>query len=177
MSRSMTFLIARHGLATGNQMDAPLSPVGLGQAEQLAGLLAGMENVHIDKFLSSPYRRAWQTAEIIEKRLSIKLEQADRRLKEKGVQGFDEDETDEEVLSRVTGLAEELLEGDSQTVLLVTHRLTMTLLMNRYDPSFTLEQGRHITNPDLYELKFTHGNGHVKRLLNAVQHQTEPAQI
>ncbi|MNC28570.1 bifunctional RNase H/acid phosphatase [compost metagenome] len=173
----MTFLIARHGLATGNQKDAPLSPVGLGQAEQLAGLLAGMENVHIDRFLSSPYRRAWQTAEIIEKRLSIMLEQADIRLKEKGVLGFDEVETDEEVLSRVTRLAEELLESDSQTALLVTHRLTMTLLMNRYDPSFTLEQGRHITNPDLYELKFTHGNGHVKRLLNAVQHQAESVQI
>ncbi|SEK05789.1 histidine phosphatase family protein [Paenibacillus polymyxa] len=166
MSTDVKLYVARHGIGTGNEPDAPLSSDGFNQAEQLAGFLSQMEDLHVDRLISSPYTRAWQTAEIIEERLKIKLGPPGNRLREQGVRGVTEEESDEMVIARVTSLTEELLKSDQHTFLLVTHRLILTLLLHHYAPDFVLEE---ITNPDLYLLTFRDGKCQVKRLWNTMQ--------
>jgi 2,3-bisphosphoglycerate-dependent phosphoglycerate mutase len=152
-----------HGMATGNLPDAPLSREGCEQAEQLADFLSRMEGLHVERLISSPYLRAWKTAEIIEERLKVKLDPPEDRLKERGISGVTEEESEDVVTTRVTALTEELLESGQHTFLLVTHRLTITLLLHHYAPDFVLED---MTNPDLYLLTFRNGNSQVKRLWN-----------
>ncbi|WP_341282412.1 histidine phosphatase family protein [Paenibacillus sp. FSL H8-0537] len=170
MHDEVTLYLVRHGRATGNQLDAPLSSVGVTQSEQLADALAGMDSLHMEKFISSPYLRAWQTAQIIEKRLNLKLEPAENRLREQGVPGIDKEESAQEVSTRVVAFTNELLKSDAQTFLLVSHRLTLTLLLQHYVPDFTDQQGEQMTNPDLYELRFKNGTAFQKRLWSPEAH-------
>lgn len=171
MNNDVRLFVVRHGIGTGNGPNAPLkNPEGFNQAEQLADFLFQMGGLHVDRLISSPYMRAWQTAEIIKKRLNIRLESEDR-LRERGVAEVTDnhntsEETKEMVTTRVTALTEELLESGQHTFLLVTHRLILTLLLHHYAPDFVLEE---ITNPDLYLLTFSDGKCQVKRLWNTEQ--------
>ncbi|WP_068501430.1 histidine phosphatase family protein [Paenibacillus kribbensis] len=166
MNNDVRLFVVRHGIGTGNGPDAPLkNPEGFNQAEQLADSLLQMDGFHVDHLISSPYMRAWQTAEIIGERLNIRPGPEDR-LREQGVRGITEEESDEMVTARVTTLTEELLESGQHTFLLVTHRLILTLLLHHYAPDFVPEE---ITNPDLYLLTFRDGKCQVKRLWNTKQ--------
>ncbi|SFE15195.1 2,3-bisphosphoglycerate-dependent phosphoglycerate mutase [Paenibacillus algorifonticola] len=170
MHDEVTLYLVRHGRATGNQTDAPLSTVGVTQSEQLADDLASMGSLHVDQLISSPYLRAWQTAQIIEKRLNLKLEPAEIRLREQGVPGIDKEESAQEVSTRVVAFTNELLNSGGQTFLLVSHRLTLTLLLQHYVPDFTDQQGEQMTNPDLYELRFKNGTARQRRLWSPEAH-------
>ncbi|WP_338709181.1 histidine phosphatase family protein [Paenibacillus amylolyticus] len=44
-----------------------------------------MEDLHLDRLISSPYLRAWQTAETIADRLKLKLEPNEERLREREI--------------------------------------------------------------------------------------------
>ncbi|MGM1022736.1 MAG: histidine phosphatase family protein [Bacillota bacterium] len=166
MSHDVKLYVVRHGIGTGNQPDAPLSPDGFKQAEQLADFLLQMDGLQVDRLMSSPYKRAWRTAEIIEERLNIRLDPPEDRLRERGVAEVTDEESEEMVINRVTALTEELLESGQHTFLLVTHRLIITLLLHHYAPHFVLEE---ITNPDLYLLTFSDGNCQVHHLWNTEQ--------
>ncbi|QDY82522.1 histidine phosphatase family protein [Paenibacillus polymyxa] len=166
MSTDVMLYVARHGIGTGNEPDAPLSSDGFNQAEQLADFLSRMKGLHVDRLISSPYTRAWQTAEIIEERLKIKLGSPGNRLREQGVRGVTEEESDEMVIHRVTDFVEELLISGQHTFLLVSHRLAITLMLRHYAPDFVVED---MKNPDLFLLKFSDGKSQVKHLWNAGQ--------
>lgn len=147
MDNDIKLYVVRHGIGTGNEPDAPLkNPEGFNQAKQLADFLLQMEGLHVDRLMSSPYKRAWQTAEIIGERLDIRPGSEDR-LREQGVAEVTDEESEEMVNTRVTALTEELLQSGRHTFLLVTHRLIITLMLHHYAPDFILEE---ITNPDLY---------------------------
>ncbi|WP_028559696.1 phosphoglycerate mutase family protein [Paenibacillus pinihumi] len=154
MESSTVFYLARHGKAVSNAKDAPLSAEGITQAEMLAEFLASIEGLQIARLISSSYLRAWQTAEIIERKLGIKLEPPESRLREQGVRGFDEEESEEQVIMRVANLMEQLRHSGHHSFLLVTHRLTLTLLLRHYAPEFVLGT---VTSPDLYTLTFRDG--------------------
>ncbi|MEC0236376.1 histidine phosphatase family protein [Paenibacillus kribbensis] len=166
MNQDIKLFVVRHGIGTGNGLNAPLkNPEGFNQADQLADFLLQMDGLHVDRLISSPYLRAWQTAEIIGKRLNIRPGPEDR-LREQGVRGITEEESDEMVTARVTNLTEELMGSGQHTFLLVTHRLILTLLLHHYAPDFVPEE---ITNPDLYLLTFHGGKCQVKRLWSTEQ--------
>ncbi|AHC22756.1 MULTISPECIES: histidine phosphatase family protein [Paenibacillus] len=162
MNNDVRLFVVRHGIGTGNEPDAPLRvPEGFEQAKQLADFLLHMDGLHVDRLISSPYKRAWQTAKIIEERLNIKLDPPEDRLRERGVPEVTAEESEKMVNTRVTALTEELLESGRHTFLLVTHRLIITLLLHHYAPDFILEE---ITNPDLYLLTFSDGKCQAKHL-------------
>jgi 2,3-bisphosphoglycerate-dependent phosphoglycerate mutase len=68
---SMTHLyLIRHadsieGLSEGKYQDLGLSPEGIRQAELLRDRLAATSELNVDMFISSPYRRAQETANIL----------------------------------------------------------------------------------------------------------------
>ncbi|HUA37916.1 MAG TPA: phosphohistidine phosphatase SixA [Candidatus Sulfopaludibacter sp.] len=71
----MNLYILRHGLAVergtpGFKTDAerPLTPKGKRQLRDIAGAMRNMD-LDFDLILSSPFRRAWQTAEIVARNL------------------------------------------------------------------------------------------------------------
>ncbi|PIS21254.1 hypothetical protein COY33_00165 [candidate division WWE3 bacterium CG_4_10_14_0_2_um_filter_42_7] len=76
----MKILFIRHGEAVddvenryGGWADYPLSPKGIGQAEAAAEKLVPRKN-EFQKVLSSPFKRAYQTAEIVSEKLNLPLE-------------------------------------------------------------------------------------------------------
>jgi broad specificity phosphatase PhoE len=78
----LNLLLTRHGLTSagdvmlGGQLDVPLAPEGLAEAEALARRLAG---VRIDRIISSPMLRALETAQAIATGRPIEV---DERLRE-----------------------------------------------------------------------------------------------
>lgn len=74
----MLYLV-RHCDSSGQEPDAPLTPHGRRQAEQLADTLA---SPGIARIVSSPYLRARQSAEPLARRLGLPIE-ADARLIER----------------------------------------------------------------------------------------------
>jgi probable phosphoglycerate mutase len=77
----LQFTFLRHGESTGNiegrfqgQKDFPLTDAGRSQAELLAGRWAA-EGILFDRIVASPLGRALETAEIIGRKLGIKVEQ------------------------------------------------------------------------------------------------------
>ena len=74
----MRWLLIRHGESVGNlewrlvgQKEFPLTDRGRAQAELVAQRLAGME---VAAVYSSPLRRAWDTAEIMARRLGLEAQ-------------------------------------------------------------------------------------------------------
>jgi len=186
MSQTKTIFVIRHGLATGNEPDDPLEPEGEEHARQLADFLSQRTDMKIDRLISSPYLRAKQTAAVLAKRFNLEC-CTDKRLRElelgeTSLKGealweelrkhfedvelkFPQGESNQQVLNRVMELTEELLQSDQQTIMIVTHRLTMSLLLNYYDSkAFGFEQSRDLTNPDAYTLTIENQKGKVNRI-------------
>lgn len=76
----MKVYFVRHGESVGNAKrihqdgSAPLSEKGISQAETLA---KRFENIEVDKIIASPFKRAEETAEIINKVLNKPIEYSD----------------------------------------------------------------------------------------------------
>jgi broad specificity phosphatase PhoE len=75
----MRLLLVRHGQSEGNfagvvqgRLDFSLTPLGIRQAEATAERLAAEQ---VDRILSSPLRRAMETALVISERLGLPIEQ------------------------------------------------------------------------------------------------------
>jgi broad specificity phosphatase PhoE len=78
---SKTVFLARHGQTEWNlegrkqgQLDSPLTPAGLAQAEQLGENLAGLG---IERIVTSPLGRARKTAEIAAGRIGVEVKVID----------------------------------------------------------------------------------------------------
>lgn len=78
-------LLIRHARAAGQDPDAPLTPEGEAQAAELANTLAG---VGVTRIVSSPWRRAVDTAWPLARRLGLTVE-PDGRLTERVLSGRD----------------------------------------------------------------------------------------
>lgn len=101
----MKILFIRHGEAVddvenryGGWADYPLSPKGLKQAKETARKLASRKK-EFQKILSSPFKRAYQTAEIIARELNLPLETS-IFLKERNTYGLLCGENKEEAKNR-----------------------------------------------------------------------------
>ncbi|MFB9994887.1 histidine phosphatase family protein [Deinococcus oregonensis] len=80
-----TLLLIRHARAAGQAPDAPLTPEGVAQAGALAETLSGCG---ITRIISSPWRRAVDTAGSLAERLSLPI-QTDERLTERVLSSAD----------------------------------------------------------------------------------------
>ena len=188
MSRSATIFVIRHGAAADNEPNSPLTAKGMEQAGQLADFFSRRTDIQIDRLIASPYMRATQTTAVFAERFNQRF-CTDKRLKERDLGDYPADnvklweelkkhfanmdlkfpngESNRDVSQRVTDLVEELLQSDQQTFAIITHRLTMMVLLNHYDPNFGFEQGLAITNPDIYALSIANRNVEVKRIWDA----------
>ncbi|MBE3650945.1 histidine phosphatase family protein [Paenibacillus polymyxa] len=143
--------ITRHGEASEGS-DPPLSEVGKEQVRRLGDSLLRTENLHLDLLYCSPAKRAVETATILGDVLAASNISPDPRLQERNLGNtnhiprdtlvdtvcgqltdfdfrFEGGESNREVMERLISLLEELRQHDNKTILLVTHRITMSLLL------------------------------------------------
>ncbi|MGM2730931.1 histidine phosphatase family protein [Bacillus cereus group sp. Bce005] len=178
--------IIRHGKAEGNKINSPLRPEGEIQAERLSDFLLQRNITNIKQLLSSPYLRATQTAEFIARKLNmeysikdtlreIDLDEIndDENLVEKIKKQFENfnlkligRESNQDVMNRLGTLKDDLLQSGG-TFLLVTHSVTMTLLLRHFDSNrFGFEQWEKLTNPDVYLVTLTDNDINIEDIWN-----------
>lgn len=89
MDQNSTIYVIRHGEASSNEPDAPLTEVGQKQAQQLAEFLSRFTNIENSRLISSPYLRASKTAEIVAARINQTFSK-DKRLQERNIGDYQE---------------------------------------------------------------------------------------
>jgi 2,3-bisphosphoglycerate-dependent phosphoglycerate mutase len=157
--------VIRHAATTGQEPDAPLTPDGIRQASALAEALAG---IRIARVVSSPYRRAVDTAQPLATRLGVPVS-LDYRLSERVLSpvplvdwrdrlraSFDDfdmrlpgGETSREAMWRAEAAwADVMAPGTPAAV--VTHGNLMTLLLRSLDPRWGFDAWANLESPDVY---------------------------
>lgn len=162
--------LVRHCQTTGPAPEAPLTELGIAQAETLVEHLAGLG---INRIVSSPYRRAYQSVEPLALRLQLPIE-TDQRLIERELglysapdwlarleetyQDFDlrfeNGETNREAQQRGIAALNDLLQ-DGQTTVIATHGGLLSLLLNHFDKRFGFKEWQSLSNPDVYRLEIS----------------------
>ncbi|EON70133.1 histidine phosphatase family protein [Lysinibacillus sphaericus] len=183
----MKIYVVRHGEASGNHPEAPLSALGMQQSIQVAAFLAKEHDPAVIRVISSPLLRARQTADEICRAINGVSYKADVRLTELELGNttnqprdiwnqlqelfehkefaFQGGESISMVVNRVSSLLNELNEGDDDnSVILVTHRVTMTLLLSEFDRGIGFEQCKTMNNVDVYLVTAVNNGSQVERI-------------
>ncbi len=162
-------LIVRHCAATGQHTDAPLSDVGIQQAQILADFLS---DYPIDYITTSEYLRARQSIEPYASQSDLTIH-TDARLNERTLSAAPLDnwqeivhdsfadhnlrapggETANEVLRRAWNALNEIVNADRTLPLVVTHGNLMALVLHSLDRTFGFEEWKSLSNPDAYMLR------------------------
>jgi 2,3-bisphosphoglycerate-dependent phosphoglycerate mutase len=160
--------LVRHCQSAGQAPEAPLTPLGHQQAEQLADVLTGRGIVRI---VSSTYLRARQSIEPLAARLGLRLE-TDERLVERMLSAEwlddwrerlqaawdDHDlvlpggESSRAATARGMAALKEILADARQPTVVVSHGNLIALLLHAFDgrPGFSTWEA--LSNPDLFEV-------------------------
>ena len=174
--------LVRHCQAAGQEAEAPLTKNGIEQAEQLVSLFDGYP---IDRIVSSPFHRAIATIQPLAEERGLTIEQ-DRRLEERILSGqpmedwldrlrdtFDElslcyegGESSMTAIHRANELLTEVLSGDDNHVVLVSHGCLLTLLMKSIDDQFGFKEWQQLKNPDVYLLTCMEHTRELKHIWN-----------
>jgi 2,3-bisphosphoglycerate-dependent phosphoglycerate mutase len=160
--------IIRHCKATGQEVEAPLTPAGQDQARLLADRLAA---AGIERIVTSHFVRARATVAPLAERLGLPVE-VDERLGERvlaeGVlpdwlarleQTFlDYDlrlpggETSREAQARAVAALRDVIAGPARRVAICSHGNLIALLLAHFDPSFGFAQWQALSNPDVWQV-------------------------
>ncbi|MDF2684016.1 MAG: histidine phosphatase family protein [Brevibacillus sp.] len=172
--------IVRHCKATGQEPDAPLTELGVKQAEQLAEFLSGKE---IDSIISSPFERAQHTIKPLADKLGIEIK-LDERLTERILSDqdlpdwyemlrktFDDldlcyagGESSRTAMSRVSSVVTEVLNGANQHTVIVSHGNLISLLLKYFDNHIGFKEWEALSNPDVYQLSFENDSPSIRRV-------------
>lgn len=163
------FLI-RHCQAEGQAPDAMLTGEGKKQALLLADVL---DSFPIDRIISSPYTRAYDTITPLANRISVPVEThhdlQERVLSQDNLPDwlnklkltFDDlnlsykgGESSLEAMKRGIAVVHEALDSHAKHIVLVSHGNLIALLLKYYDEQIQFEHWQALTNPDVYELVF-----------------------
>jgi 2,3-bisphosphoglycerate-dependent phosphoglycerate mutase len=164
----MTVYLVRHCQPTGQQPNAPLTPLGHEQADRLADALEGLG---IRRIVSSPYARARQTAEPLAARLGLVVE-TDERLVERVLSPTDLPDWRERVRASFADLDLCLPGGESGRAaaqrglaalrdvfadprlpaVVVAHGGLISLLLHHIDSRAGFEAWTQLTNPDVFRV-------------------------
>lgn len=170
--------IVRHCEAIGQASDAPLSDLGLAQADALAGTLPLR---CVDKIICSPYTRAVQSITPFANRNGLPIE-IDERLRERSLGSpdsadwrkaleasfadfdlvFKDGESNRAAMERGVAVISDIV-GSSQAMV-VTHGNLMALLLKSFDPNVGFDQWSRLTNPDVYLVTFSAHGSSVSRI-------------
>ena len=164
-------IFVRHAKAIYGEDDRirPLTEAGLKSREVVVKTL---KDVHIDRFLSSPYKRSMDTIQTTADYFGMPIE-TDERFRERKAGTWDDDwlekrwtdfscaEEGGECLAsvqqrNVEALKEVLAENAGKTIVIGTHGTALSTILNYYDSSFGLDDFLRIVGwmPYIVELTF-----------------------
>jgi 2,3-bisphosphoglycerate-dependent phosphoglycerate mutase len=172
--------LVRHGQATGQAADAPLTSEGIDQAEALAEFLSG---VGIGRIVSSPFARARTSIEPLSIRLNIEIE-LDGRLIEAALSttdysdwldklretfsdcelSFEGGESSQAATDRAMAAINDALLLDTEPIVLVTHGRLLTLILKHFDSTYGFAEWRNLTTPDVFRLVIKENESQVDRM-------------
>jgi len=158
-----SLILVRHCEAAGQEPDAPLTDVGMGQALALANFLSDFP---VDTIVTSAYRRARETAEPLAEFLHLGIE-TDPRLNERVLSPYPIDnwrevvrdsladpdlrasggESANDVLRRSWPALHDLLGGSAELPVVITHGNLLALVLHSIDPGFGYAGWENLTNP------------------------------
>lgn len=175
----MRLYLIRHCQAAGQAMEAELTEAGRRQAERLAELLAETD---IGRIVSSPMRRACQSAEPLAYRLGLPVEVEPRLIErvlcavdrpdwlEQLRAGFDDldrclpgGESSREATARGAAVLD-ALRADGRTAAVVTHGNLLTLMLRHLDGTADFATWQALTNPDAFQIDITEHTARIERL-------------
>jgi 2,3-bisphosphoglycerate-dependent phosphoglycerate mutase len=164
-----TFYLVRHGKATGQAADAPLTVEGEQQAIRLAEQLAPLS---IECIISSPFIRARGTIMPLAERLGLPV-LIDERLIERVLStreladwvtalrstfedfdlSFAGGESSRVATQRVVEVFNSAMLSPARTSVIVTHGNLMTLLLKHLNPEVDFTFWQQLKNPDVYHIE------------------------
>lgn len=172
-----------HCSASGQHKDSPLTTEGTRQA-QLISIFLKKNEFPIDRIISSSYFRAIESIKPYSDKSGIEIE-LDNRLHEFVLSNepvedwieafeqsfFDPDfhlpggESGKEALERADEVLEKIFKEDkSSHVIVVTHRNLLSLILNRYDESFSFEDWKELNNHEIRIITYDKEVQSVERL-------------
>ncbi|ETT31549.1 hypothetical protein C161_26305 [Paenibacillus sp. FSL R5-192] len=165
----------RHGKAKGNAAKDPLTEEGIQQAKQLASFL---NTKIVDKeiqLITSPFYRAFQTAEeigitmnlgiknevlLVERNLGditgLSDEERLKRIEEQfehTEMSFPGGESNLDVTLRIKKFLDQPYLNDGSVKIIVSHRITLSLLLQEFGQKSAYETFLTMTNPDVYHIE------------------------
>ena len=172
--------IIRHCEAEGQSSESPLTENGLIQSDELSYFLSEIE---IDRIICSPFLRAIQTIKPFAENKNIEIEM-ESRLTERVLSSlffsdwmdkleatfndmdlkYEGGESSNEARNRIIEVVNEIEASYSENTIIVAHGGIISLLLNHYDKNFGFEQWKSLSNPDVYLLKISQNEFHLKRL-------------
>ncbi len=172
--------LVRHCQASGQEPEAPLTQEGIIQANLLADFFS---RVHVERIVSSPFVRAYQSITPLADRLGITIE-LDDRLTERVLstavlpdwrdhllKTFDDldlclvgGESSRAAMQRAVAVVNEILLHDTKTTFFVTHGNLMTLLLKHFHQQIGFAEWQCLTNPDIYNVVIGNDYVEVKRV-------------
>jgi 2,3-bisphosphoglycerate-dependent phosphoglycerate mutase len=175
-----TLYLVRHCRATGQQPDAPLTTEGQTQAIALANLL---QDAKVERIVSSPFVRAYQSIVPLAERLGLQIE-TDNRLSERVLSSqplddwrdrlaetfvnldifFEGGESSRVAMKRGVAVLDEILQQSVTTSVIVTHGNLMTLILKHFDQRIGYAEWENLNNPDVYYLRFIDSDISIEQL-------------
>jgi 2,3-bisphosphoglycerate-dependent phosphoglycerate mutase len=175
----MDLYLVRHGQATGQEPDAPLTPIGEQQALRLAD---GFDARGVRRIVSSPFLRARASVAPLAERLGLAVE-LDDRLVERVLCGtpiadwcerlrasfddldlcLDGGESSRAAMERGAAALRDALAGD-RPVVVVTHGNLLALLLRHLDGTSGFAAWEALTNPDVFSVTVSSSAARAQRI-------------
>jgi 2,3-bisphosphoglycerate-dependent phosphoglycerate mutase len=171
--------LVRHCQATGQEPDAPLTETGQQQAIALADRFF---EVPIERIISSPFVRAYQSIMPLSERFGLAVEVDERliervlspvpldnwreRLAETFVDldlSFEGGESSRTAMTRGVAVVDQALKQSTKPAVLVTHGNLMTLILKHFDEQVGYAVWENLHNPDVYCIEFSSEGASVER--------------
>lgn len=170
---SQMLYVVRHCQSTGQEPNARLTETGQHQAIALADWLG---EAQINRIISSPYVRAYQSIVPLSEQLGLMIEVDDRlvervlsptpfhdwreKLSETFVNldlSFAGGESSRAAMSRGIAVIKEVMQQTEKPVAIVTHGNLMTLILKFFDEQIGYADWANLQNPDVYQVQIEDG--------------------
>ncbi len=167
MLTNLYFVRHAHSTYTPDELGRPLSENGFADAEKVSEILLKEK---IDYLISSPYKRAIQTVDGIDKEVIIEGDFRERKLSGKPVEDFEKaiikvweepnfswEGGESNIVAQDRGVKATLAileKYEGKNIVVGTHGNIMVLIMNYFDQKYDFSFWRNLDMPDTYKLTF-----------------------